>query len=141
MSANSQLPYQQPQGDLMSLQSHQNSTAALDSMVWGDRSKDDFNMLAQLQKVNVCLPSISTRGSVFLVLLAFRRLPRNPSQIRCDLKLGWQSSVGLQSYFVFPVRGALAALSLPGSRLIRKFLIVGLWSCHASVPNREKLRQ
>lgn len=27
------------------------SMATLDSVVWGDSSKDDFNMLAQLQKV------------------------------------------------------------------------------------------
>lgn len=87
MPVNSQLPYQQLQGDLVSLQSHQNSTAALDSVVWGDRSKDDFNMLAQLQKVSFCLPSISIHESALLLFLVLRRLPRLPCEIWCDLEL------------------------------------------------------
>lgn len=37
--------------DKDSLKGGGNHTTVLDCMVWGDRSKDDFNMLAQLQKV------------------------------------------------------------------------------------------
>lgn len=45
----SQVALQHPDKD--SSKGRGNNTAALDCMVWGDRSKDDFNMLAQLQKV------------------------------------------------------------------------------------------
>lgn len=115
----------------MSLQSHQNSTAALDSVVWGDRSKDDFNMLAQLQKVSFCLSSISIHESALLAFLAFRRLPRLLRRIWYDLEwdiMGMSrlqySRGGLQGYPVIRVRVALAALSLAGTQPLCNFLVV-----------------
>ncbi|CAM9091191.1 unnamed protein product [Ectocarpus fasciculatus] len=41
----------QPQGDSVAMVDDRHRRSTLDGMVWGERSKDDFNMLAQLQKI------------------------------------------------------------------------------------------
>ena len=42
-----------PHGESSKTLSGQHHGLTLDNMVWGERSKDDFNMLAQLQKVTI----------------------------------------------------------------------------------------
>ncbi|CAN0499283.1 unnamed protein product, partial [Ectocarpus sp. 8 AP-2014] len=43
----------QPHGDSLAPGDGRHRRSTLDGMVWGERSKDDFNMLAQLQKVRL----------------------------------------------------------------------------------------
>lgn len=47
----------------------QDRALTIDGMIWGDRSKEDFNMLAQLQKVRI--PSIRIDCHARLMVLHF----------------------------------------------------------------------
>lgn len=107
------------------------NTAALDCMVWGDRSKYDFNMLAQLQKVShpLCLEiAIFDCLLIVIKLMVHKPIVFPPYSVQ-DRQL-YSPEVYRSVETASPAFGHLLAIAMAA-----RCASTGLswWACHSEV--------